>query len=86
MSHQFTARDLQTKNYRITKVIEPSHEPYEHVIPPLTWRFSIEGPGWNQAFVYAANSPSCGPNLIRSLQAAYDAGFCAGQVQARPGE
>lgn len=41
------------------------------------WEFDITGPGWNAGYRYVANSDSCGPHLIKSLQAAYDAGLIA---------
>lgn len=77
-----TREQLKTKDYEIVGVAPPNVEPPPEWVVRLElqghWFFAIRGPGWDQRYQYAASKESCGPNLIKSLQAAYDAGFIAG--------
>jgi hypothetical protein len=64
----------KTADYKITNVMPPSGVRSRY---PQHWVFTLRGPGWDESKMYVANHESCGPHLIRSLQAAYDAGKAA---------
>ena len=64
-----------TKNYKITRWIKPDEI-------DQCQQFEIDGPGHHD-FVYLALSDDCGPQFIRALQAAYDAGRRDGYRKAQ---
>lgn len=57
----------ETKDYKIIRWIKPDEI-------DQCQQFTTEGPG-HHGFVYLALSEDCGPQFIRALQAAYEAGL-----------
>lgn len=78
LSGKFTRIDLkpchQTRDYRITEWMKPA-------AIDQCQQFTISGPGQN-GYMYLALADDCGPQFIRALQEAYDAGRVSGAKAA----